>query len=185
MKTETQSTQVILSGRFSYLNYHEPKAAPGAPKPKYSVCLLIPKTDVKEKQKADAAINAALAAKFGTKVPQGLKMPVRDGDDPKDNPKNREEMKGHWFINCTSFDKPGIVDKDRNPIIEKSEIYSGMFGRVQVNFYYFDVGTNKGIACGLNNLQKVKDGENLTGRQKAEEAFADDAVFDDVDNDLD
>ena len=185
MSNEAQSTQTILSGRFSYLNFHEPKAAPGSPKPKYSVCLLLDKSKPEEKAKAEAAIKAALVTKFGTKVPPGLKMPIRDGDDPRDNAKGRDEMKGHWFINCTSFDKPGIIDRDRNPILKREEIYSGMYGRVQVNFYYFDVGTNKGIACGLNNLQKIKDGENLSGRQKAEDAFADDAVFDDGDNDLD
>lgn len=178
----TQSTQVIIGpARFSYLNYHEPKAAPGAPKAKYSVCLLIPKKDKDLKTRIDAAINAALIAKFGTKIPKGLKMPVRDGDEEKED----ENYKGMWFINATSFDKPGMVDKDRKPILEKEEIYSGMYGYAAVNFYYFDASGNKGIACGLNNLMKLKDGENLTGRKKAEDEFADVDVSFDEDTDLD
>lgn len=186
-KTDTQSTQVVLFGRFSFLNFHAPKAAPGSDKPKYSVCLLMSKKDTKTAADAEAAINAALTAKFGAKIPKGLKMPIRDGDKPEDNKKDRAEMKGHWYVNATSFDKPGFVDKDRKPIMEKEEIYSGMYGYIQVNFYYFDKGMNKGIACGLNNCMKVKDGENLTGREDAENAFADvDVSFaDDNNSDLD
>lgn len=183
-KTETQSTSLIIGPvRFSYLNALVPKAAPGSQKPKYSVSLLIPKTDKELKKRIDAAIAAAMAAgesKLKGVKASKLKMPVRDGDEERED----ENYAGHWFINASSDQKPGFVNKDLQPIVDPDEIYSGMYGRASVNFYAFDTAGNKGIACGLNNLQKLKDGENLTGRKKAEDDFNDGAVFED-DDDLD
>lgn len=54
----------------------------------------------------------------------------------------------------------------------QSEIYSGVYGRVSISFYAFNSNGNKGIACGLNNLQKIKDGEPLGGHTSAEADFA-------------
>ena len=76
-----------------------------------------------------------------------------------------------YFINANSGTAPGIVDADRQPILDRSEVYSGVYGRASINFYAFNSNGNKGIACGLNNLQKIKDGESLGGKSRAEDDF--------------
>ena len=77
-------------------------------------------------------------------------------------------------MNANSTTKPGVVDADRNPILDSSELYSGIIGRASINFYAFNSNGNRGIACGLNNLQKLADGTPLGGHSRAEDDFADD-----------
>ncbi|MDD3340472.1 MAG: DUF2815 family protein, partial [Lachnospiraceae bacterium] len=98
-----------------------------------------------------------------------LKQPLRDGDlERPDDP----VYAGCYFINANSGTAPGIVDADRQPILERSEVYSGVYGRASINLYAFNSNGNRGIACGLNNLQKIRDGEPLGGKSRAEEDFA-------------
>lgn len=96
---------------------------------------------------------------------------MRDGDIEKPDD---EAYANAYFINANSATAPGVVDADRQPIIERSEVYSGVYGRASINFYAFNVNGNKGIACGLNNLQKIRDGEPLGGKSSAESDFATD-----------
>ena len=107
---------------------------------------------------------------FGGKKPNkaAIKLPLRDGDVERDD----EAYKGHWFINANSNTAPQIVDRAVNPILDKSEVYSGCYARVSLNFYAFNSNGNKGIACGLGNIQKVRDGEPLGGRTNAADDFA-------------
>lgn len=176
----TNSTKVITGlVRFSYAQVFTPKAMNDGDDPKYSVSILIPKTDTTTLEKISRAIEAAKAAgmaKIGKngKIPAGIKLPLRDGDTEREDD---EAYAGHYFINASSRRAPGIIDKDRNPILDDSEFYSGCYGRASINFYAFNSNGNKGIAVGLNNLQKLKDGERLAGGASAEEDFADD--FDD------
>jgi hypothetical protein len=163
--------------RWSYCNAWEPKAINGGT-PKYSVSLIIPKSDTKTIEKVRAAIQAAYeegASKLkgnGKSVPalSVLKTPLRDGDTERPDD---EAYANAYFINANSAAAPGIVDADRQPIIDHSEVYSGVYGRASINFYAFNSNGNKGIACGLNNLQKIKDGEPLGGRSRAEDDFDD------------
>lgn len=168
-------TKVITGKvRFSYVHVWEPVAIDDGQKPKYSVSILIPKSDKKTIAKIEKAIEAAKQqgkdGKFGGKIPANLKMPLRDGDDERDGDENYAKC---YFINATSSTKPGIVDKDKNPILDKEEFYSGCYGLASVNFYAFNTSGNKGIACGLNNLMKTAEGEPLGGRSSAEDDFAD------------
>lgn len=161
---------------FSYLNCWEPKATEGG-KLKYSVSLIIPKSDTRTVEKIRAAIEAAYQegqSKLkgsGKSVPalSALRTPLRDGD--VDRPDD-EAYKGSWFINANSDSAPGIVDADRNPIMTRSEMYSGVKGRASINLYAYNVNGNRGIACGLNNLQKIADGMPLGGKSRAEDDFA-------------
>lgn len=166
------STKVITGKvRFSYANVWEPKSINGSD-PKYSVSIIIPKSDKKTLVDIKAAIEQAKkdgVAKFGGKVPANLKLPLRDGD--VDRPED-EAYKDSYFINANSKDKPGIVDKGVKPILDQSEFYSGCYGRASINFYAFNQNGNKGIACGLQNLQKLSDGEPLSGRSRAEDDFS-------------
>ena len=99
-----------------------------------------------------------------------LKTPLRDGDTERPDD---EAYANAYFINANSATAPGSVDAGRQPILERSEVYSGVYGRASINFYAFNTNGNKGIACGLNNLQKIRDGESLGGKTRAEDDFAD------------
>ena len=170
--------------RWSYCNVWEAKAINGGT-PKFSVSLLIPKSDTVTVKKIKDAIEAAYRegeAKLkgnGKSVPalSVIKTPLRDGDQERpDDP----AYAGHYFLNANSTTAPGIVDADCQPILTRSEVYSGVYGRASISFYAFNSSGNRGIACGLNNLQKIRDGEPLGGRASAESDFSD---FDDEDDD--
>lgn len=162
--------------RWSYANVWEPKSINGGT-PKYSVSLIIPKSDTVTVQKIKVAIEAAYhegESKLkgnGKTVPalSVIKTPLRDGDAERPDD---EAYANAYFINANSSTAPGVVDLDRNPILSRSEVYSGVYGRASINFYAFNSNGNKGIACGLNNLQKVRDGEPLGGKISAENDFA-------------
>ena len=171
----------VITGRktvMSYLNVNEPKAPLNGGTPKYSVSLIIPKSDTETVEKIKAAIKAAYdegqsKLKGNSKsVPalEDIKTPLRDGDKERSGD---EAYKNAYFINANSTTKPGVVDADRNPILETSELYSGIIGRASINFYAFNSNGNRGIACGLNNLQKLADGTPLGGHSRAEDDFAD------------
>ena len=173
-------TKVITgpNTRWSYANVWQPKSINGGA-PKYSVSLIIPKSDTETVSKVKAAIKAAYdegQAKLrgnGKSVPalEYMKTPLRDGD--KERPDD-EAYKNSYFINANSGTAPGVVDAARQPILDTSEVYSGVYGRASINFYAFNSNGNKGIACGLNNLQKIRDGEPLGGKARAEDDFATD-----------
>ena len=164
--------------RWSYANVWEPKAIDGGT-PKYSVSLIIPKSDTRTVAKIRAAIEAAYKegeAKLkgsGRSVPPlaAIRNPLRDGDiERPDDP----AYANAYFINANSAPAPGIVDADRNPVLTRSSVYSGVYGRASINLYAFNSNGNKGIACGLNNLQKIRDGEPLGGKSSAASDFATD-----------
>ena len=173
----TNPTKVITGiVRLSYANVWEPKSVNGG-KEKYSVSIIIPKEDKKTLDEIKKAIDAAIEGgkgKFGGKIPSkaSLKTPLRDGDI--DRPED-EAYKNSYFINANSITPPQVVDKNVKPILEHSEIYSGVYARVSINFYAFNSSGNKGIACGLGNIQKIRDGEPLGGRTNAEDEFTTEA----------
>ena len=167
-----------VNTRWSYVNAWEAKSINGGT-PKFSVSLIIPKSDTKTVAKIKAAIEAAYKegeAKLkgnSRTVPalSAIKTPLRDGDAERpDDP----AYANSYFMNANSNTAPGIVDADCQPILERSEVYSGVYGRASVNFYAFNSNGNRGIACSLNNLQKIRDGEHLGGKTSAEDDFATD-----------
>ncbi|MFZ5817262.1 MAG: DUF2815 family protein [Bacillota bacterium] len=167
----TDTKVVTGKVRFSYVHVFEPHAVDDGQEPKYSVCILIPKSDKDTLRRIKAAVEAAKAAgtaKWGGKIPPNLKTPLRDGDEERGD---QDEFKGHYFLNATSKTKPGVVDAQLNPIIDSTALYSGCYGRASVNFYAFNTAGNRGIACGLNNLQKLADGDYLGGRSRPEDDF--------------
>lgn len=184
MANKVNNPMKVITGpdtRWSYANVWEPKAINGGT-PKYSVSLIIPKSDTVTIKKIEAAIEAAYKegeAKLkgnGRSVPalSVLKTPLRDGDAERPDD---EAYANAYFVNANSATAPGIVDADRQPILDRSEVYSGVYGRASINFYAFNSNGNKGIACGLNNLQKIRDGEPLGGKSRAEDDFADEEDF--------
>lgn len=175
MSTVNNTTKVVTGiVRLSYANIWEPASVNGGT-PKYSVSLIIPKSDTKTIAAINAAVDAAIkqgAAKFGGKIPNkaALKLPLRDGDTERED----EAYKDSYFVNANSTTAPQIVDRAVQPILDRSEVYSGCYARVSVNFYAFNSNGNRGIACGLGNIQKIRDGEPLGSRTSAADDFATD-----------
>ena len=166
--------------RLSYANVWEPKSINGGAE-KYSVSLIIPKADTKTLGAIQKAIDSAIEegrGKFGGKVPSKatLKLPLRDGD--VDRPDD-EAYTNCYFVNANSSSAPEIVDKSLNSVLNRSEVYSGVYARVSINFYAFNSNGNRGIACGLGNIQKVRDGEPLGGKTSAADDFTSDYDGDD------
>lgn len=183
-KTDKPQTTINMGVvRASYCHVWQPSSMEGSTdgKKKYSVSLIIPKSNtqlVELVQRAQKnALDEGVASKFGGKAPINPKLPLRDGDVERPND---EAYKNSWFLSATSTTKPGIVDINRQEITDESEFYSGVYCRANVNFYPFNFNGLKGVACGLNHLQKVKDGEPLAGRGSAVDAFDDDFTLDEL-----
>lgn len=179
MSNFQKNTTKVVTGsvRLSYANVWEPKSINGS-NPKYSVSLIIPKSDTETVTAINNAVENAIKAgvgKFGGKIPNRatLKLPLRDGDVERDD----EAYKDSYFVNANSTTAPQIVDRSVQPIMDRNEVYSGCYARVSLNFYAFNSNGNRGVACGLGNIQKVKDGEALGGKSTAAEDFTED--FDD------
>lgn len=173
MKNTVKNPTKVVTGivRLSYANVWEAKSINGG-SPKFSVSLIIPKSDTKTISTINAAIDAAIEegkGKFGGKIPNkaALKLPLRDGDTERDD----EAYQNCYFVNANSTTAPQIVDRSVQPILERSEVYSGVYARVSINFYAFNSNGNRGIACGLGNIQKVKDGDPLGGKTSASDDF--------------
>ena len=164
-----------INTRWSYANVWEPKSIQGSA-PKCSVSLIIPKDDVETAKKIEEAIKAAYAEGSnklkgnGKSVPalSAIKTPLRDGDTERPDD---EAYANSYFVNANSANPPGIVDADCQPIIERSEVYSGVYGRASISFYAYNKNGNRGIACGRKKRQKIRDGEPLGGRAIAESDF--------------
>lgn len=170
----------VLTGecRLSYCNLTTPRAAQQGGEPKYSVTLLIPKTDVATKADIDAAIqaaaNEALSKVWNGARPPQLRVPIYDGDGvrPSGVPFG-DECKGHWIMTASTKNKPQVVGIDNiNCELAPSDIYSGMYARVTIRFFGYSNSGNKGIGCGLGNVMKTRDGEALAGSASASVDFA-------------
>lgn len=163
-----ETTTKVVTGkvRFCYVNVFEPKASNEGETPKYSVCILIPKSDAVTLNKIQKAIEAAkslgkakLADKTG-RIPATIRMPLRDGDEDRpDDPAFSDMM----FLNANTTRRPPVVDKNLNQILDTDELYSGCWGHASINFFAYNVDKSKGIGTGLLALQKTKDDEPLSG----------------------
>lgn len=187
MSNQPDTTKVVTGlVRFSYVNVFKPQAINGSTDEKYSVSLIIPKTDKVTLNKIKTAIAAATekgkTAKWGGKLPKALDNPLHDGDVEKEDD---EVYAGSFYLNAKCKGKPGVVDKHKMPITDEEDFYSGCYGYASVNFFAYDAAGNKGIGCGLNNVMKWRDGENLGGRASAENDFEAIEAEDDDENPLD
>lgn len=161
MSMNNPSRVVTGEVRLSYAHVWEPNSIQGG-KPKYSVSVIIPKTDIVTISAIEKAVDAAIDAgvgKFGGKRPDkaSLKLPLRDGDIERDD----EAYANSFFVNANSITAPQIVDENVAPILDRAEVYSGCYARVSLSFYAFNTNGNRGIACGLGNIQKIREGEPL------------------------
>ncbi len=181
LKNDTKVVTGVV--RLSYANLFEPKSINGSD-PKYSVSLIIPKSDKQMVKVLEQAIENAKElgkSKWGGKIPSNLKLPLRDGDE--DRPED-EAYENSYFINANSERAPQVVGTEKDKATGKAiplgpdEVYSGCYARASINFYPFNVNGNKGVACSLISIQKIDDGEPLAGVASAPE---EDFEFDEVD----
>lgn len=165
------TTSVTLTNvRLSYVHLMKPHAMDAQQAPKFSCTILLPKTDVQGKARIDAAIEAAkqvgLTKKFNGQMPPQLPIPVYDGDGyTASGNRFGPECAGCWVFSASSAaDRPvEIVDRNMNKILDPTEVYSGMYANINVNFFAYAAPGRKGIGCGLGPVQKVADGEPLGG----------------------
>lgn len=165
------STKLRVYCRFSYLHCWEPSGINGS-EPKYSVSAIIPKSDtatINQLKKAiDDAVSEGITSLWGGKKPTSLKLPLRDGDIERPDD---EAYKDCYFFNANSKLAPQVVDRMKAAITDHNEVYSGCYGNISVTIYPFNSPAQKGVAVGLGNIQKIKDGESLGGRTTADEDF--------------
>lgn len=157
--------------RLSYAHIFEPHAMNDGQEAKYSVSVIIPKTDKETLKAIKEATDQAKkdgASKWGNKIPANLKTPLRDGDEERPDD---EAYAGCYFLNASSKNRPGIVDQNVQPVLDSTEVYSGCYARLTLNFYAYNASGNKGVAAGLGNIQKLEDGEPLGGFTRAEDDF--------------
>jgi hypothetical protein len=170
------TTITINNVRFSYCNLFQPSSRPGQD-PKFSTTVLVPKTNTAAKAAIDAAIEAAtqegVSKKWNGQRPPIVAISVHDGDGvrPSDGMPYGAECKGCWVFTASSTKKPFVVDADMNYIIDPTQVYSGMWGNVNLSFFPYASTGKKGVGIGLNGVQKVHDGDPLTSQVTAEEAF--------------
>lgn len=163
--------------RLSYVNVFEPQTRPGSTDAKYGVTVLVPKSDMATKAALDAAIEAAVASGvtkcWGGVRPPAPALPVHDGDGPRpsDGQPYGAECRGCWVFTASSKNAPGVVDANVQPILDPRKVYSGVWGRVNISFFPYNNNGKKGIGCGLNHVQVLRDGEPLVDRVSAEDAF--------------
>lgn len=189
MKTpKVRGTKVVFGPcRLSYVyvfqKFNPDNKADGG---KYMASILIPKSEKQTieavKQAIEEARREAVAKKWGGKEPKKLDMPLRDGDDRE---KDEEDYEGHFYLNAKSSTRPGLVGRDMTPITDEEEIYSGVWAYVSVSFFGYSTSGNNGVACGLNNIMKFKDGDRMGGRTSAQNDFDGMDPEDDGDDDDD
>ncbi len=165
---------VLNSVRLSYVHLVEAYAQQPGQDPKFSAVILVPKADPGNKAKIDAAIQAAAQRgreKFGQAFPAQPKISVHDGDGgrPSDGQPFGEQCRDCWVFTASSKQRPNVVDLNLQPILNATEIYSGMYANVGVTFFAYNAPQNKGVGVGLENVQKVADGEPLGGGRAAVE----------------
>lgn len=176
---EKSPTRVVTGKvRLSYVHIFEPYTSDPEKEARYSVTILIPKSDKSTMDKIRAAEQAAKeegkASKFNGKIPTNLSSIIHDGDEEADLDKN-PEYAGHYYMAMSSKQRPGVVDLDLNPILDSTAVYSGCYARVAINAFAYNTAGKKGVSFGLNNVQFVEDGEPLGGRSRPEDDFADDS----------
>lgn len=165
--------------RLSYTHLGQPYSGNNGGEPKYSATLLIPKEDTTTEADIRAAINAAyeqgVKDKWKGMRPQMRYPVIYDGDGVRMNGTPfGEECKGHWVVTASSKQKPQCVHiSNVHAELLPTDVYSGMYARVTINFFPYDSNGSRGVGCGLGNVCKTRDGEPLSGHANAESDFAD------------
>lgn len=176
MPASASPTKVVTEKvRLSYVHLFEPYTSKPTQEPRYSVTILIPKSDKRTLAKIEKAFAAAAETgktkHFGGRIPPNLKTTLHDGDEEADVERN-PEYAGHMYMAMSSKQRPGVVDASLNPVMDPTQVYSGCYGRVSMNAFAYS-GESKGLSFGLDNVMFLGDGEPLGGvKTRAEDDFA-------------
>jgi hypothetical protein len=167
----------VITGRAraSYVNVFRPRKNDLSGKEEYSMMVIVPKSDKKTVSALKDAAQGAADERWGGKPPKGIRMPLRDADREADDAGEpvQAHLKGCYFMNVKSNDKPGLVDKNRMEVIDANEFQSGDYCRVSLNAFAYDVNGNRGVSFGLQNIQVLDKGEPLGSKARAEDEFDD------------
>ena len=165
-------TYVVVPGRFSYVHVFEKFSNIKGQDPKYSLMLIIPKSDkatlAKLKKAIEAAKKQGVSSKWGGKLPKNLNIPLHDGDEDFPDVKDFENT---YYLNASTTRKPSVVDNHLNEILDEDQVYSGCYGRISINMFPYDAAGNRGVSAGLNNVQWLRKGERLDGGRTANDDF--------------
>jgi hypothetical protein len=180
MATKSDNTRVVTGKvRLSYVHVFEPNAVDPDDEPRYSCTLLIPKSDRRTmdalRRAQQSALEAGKDTRFGGKIPGSWADTIHDGDEEADLERN-PEYAGHYYMSVSAKKRPGVVDRNVQPILDSTEVYSGCYARVEVGAFAYNSKGKKGVSFGLNNVQKVADGDSFGGRSRPEDVF--DAIDD-------
>lgn len=173
-KTKGANPKKAMTPKFrvSFPALFEASAMDENSKAKYGVTMLFPKdTDLSKIEAAhDAALQEGITKLWKGKKPKNLRTPFRDGDEEEDYAE-KDGYADHIFVRASSLQKPGVIDKDKDKISDPMEVYAGCYARATIVAYAYDVAGNRGVAFGLQNLQKLKDGDAFSGRMQAQDEF--------------
>ena len=167
--------------RLSYVNLFQPKPPFNNPQgdPKFSVTILVPKTNQAAKalidQEIAQAIEDGVVSRWNGVRPPQPAICVHDGDGPRpsDGLAFGAECRGCWVFtaSCKADRPPFVVDEYVQPILDPTKMYSGVWANVSVTFFAYSNAGKKGIGCGLNGVQRLRDGEPLGSSVTAQDAF--------------
>jgi hypothetical protein len=164
--------------RLSFVRLFEPVAMKDGDEPKYSVTAIIPKSDTKTIEAIKAAIQAAAEAgaqkHFGGRVPTNVNHTFKDGDTETDDLGELKNIKypeyaGSYYIRLSTKYRPKVLDINRQEILDPTEVYSGMYGKVSMTFFAYSGDGRRGVSAVLNNVLKTRDGEPLTSQLTGDE----------------
>jgi len=156
--------------RGAYVNVFSPRLNKLNGRTEYSMTLLIPKSDNYTLDLIQKATDDAIFQKWNGNKPAKIRLPLRDGDAEDKGP----EYKGHYFLNVKAKEdrKPGVVDRNVQPVLDAGEFRSGDYCLVSMNSFAYDQAGNRGVSFGLNNVQVLEKGDPLSAQSRAEDDFS-------------
>jgi len=172
-----KTNMITSEGTFNWVFIDKPKENSVDPsKPAlYSITFLMDKKDPKVIEKIkqmESCISDALVKRFGEKKPAKFYNPIKDGDTETDS-EGKPRYPGQWYFEAKNATKPGLVNADREPILEQEAVWSGCKGRCSIGFVAYDVASKKGVTIYLNNVQLTDNSApKLMGKRSAEMDFA-------------
>jgi hypothetical protein len=179
---------VTPRGHTAFMHLFRPQPAMQEGKEaQYTVTFLWDEGD-KRLAKLEAAIIEVAKEKWGDKakgmLAKGqLRSPLRPGSDKEDT-KAAEDFEGKVFLTARSTDKPQVVDKDLESVMDQMDVYSGCVGRGDIYLFPYDKAGNRGVGAIINSFQKLDEGERKSGRRAASDAFGGDDDEETVEDEL-
>lgn len=173
-----QPTRVVTGKvRLMFPNLFKPVALREGQEPKYSVMVVIPKSEkdtLKKLRDAEAeALRQGIEQKWGGKKPRNLAPSIIKDADEDGTAEDYPDRANTYYLTTSAASrfKVGVVDRQKQEVMDESEVYSGAYARVSMTAFPYDAQGNRGVSFGLNNVQMLGGGERLIGGPSAEDEF--------------